>query len=65
MWTAWWSLYEDGHRSPVKKKRRDVHWGRLEAEREKTSVMLAEDASHVMCINFTCQGPAWDCVHWC
>ncbi|KHN43851.1 Nuclear pore glycoprotein p62 [Glycine soja] len=35
-----------------------VHRGHLEAEGEKTSVMLAGDASRIMCVNFMCQGPA-------
>lgn len=38
---------DDGHSSPV--KNRKAYQGPLEAEGEKTSVMLAEDASRVVC----------------
>ena len=46
-------------------KKRMVHRGHLEAEGEKTSVMLAGEASRIMCVNFMCQGPARGRVRQC
>lgn len=43
----------------------EVHQGCLEAEGEKTSVMLAGDVSHVMCMKFMPQGSAWGHVQQC
>lgn len=44
---------------PRKKKKKKIHWRCLEAKGEKINVPLAKDASHVVCVNFTCQGLAW------
>ena len=43
---------DDMYCSPIKKKSEKVHRGHLEIEGEKTRVTLAEDVSHVMCMNF-------------
>ncbi|KAG4909245.1 hypothetical protein JHK87_055361 [Glycine soja] len=48
-----WDLVPDGE--PLSRK---VHRGRLEAEGEKINVTLAEDASRVVCMNFTYLGLA-------